>query len=617
MIKNHCDFKMLPRTDFLSQSMIIRSSNDLARIIREGGSLKQVLDHSSFLEELTAQKPYLTEFLRLPNNLKTLIMFLTQSEESKLPRADGCKYAFFAFTVLTTPNYKITEALLKSTELLNQIFLLAKADEERYSTAQGYFLGIFRMMLSDVNVLKEEFINIVCMDAKKLMYPILQNMTSSNAGIIKEILSNQSPCLQDMQAVIFDYLLYFYLNEKFFAVKRGIKEYMFDNLISIIRFLTQENIRYNYKMKYESNLYSDKNIRAKEHWEDLFYLRVVLLKYIAVTGQIKTCESPVTFLLMHKKYTNSKRRVVVTKEIVSFFKIISTNIEFLNRFSTQLLQELLVVLEAFPLNDVIQVEIFSILKNCIKQIEQKKDNMKVLMDFFLNVLEKSSFPGQAKKKVNSFSLGFLAQLISLIYEPVFGSETEASLFISVKQNLLEHFKKFPVDQSLSDSSIVQRSNLVVILKNQLDMMKFSEKLNEDAKSSGLEVMPIISPELVKSRESLNNSSVVIENGSIDNELLKTEIHRSKTSFISSFNQRKNSSNSTVYENSFVSEENGGLSKRIDKDTNSILEETSCLNVSLGEIQRNVQDKLSTDFLGIDNPLKQNQLDTLSYVEKED
>jgi len=200
---------MLPRTDLLTQSMVNRSSSDLARIIREGGSLKQVLDHVSFLDELTAQKPYLTEFLRLPNNLKALIMFLTQSEESKMPRADGCRYAFFAFTVFTTPNYKITEALLKSTEMIGQIFMLAKTDEDRYSTAQGYFLGIFRMMFSDANVLKEEFINIVCMDAKALIYPILQNMTSSNAAIIREILSNQSACLQNIQAVIFDYLLYF------------------------------------------------------------------------------------------------------------------------------------------------------------------------------------------------------------------------------------------------------------------------------------------------------------------------------------------------------------------------------------------------------------------------
>jgi hypothetical protein len=608
---------MLPRSDLLSQSMVTRSPTELARIIRDGGSLKQVLDHTSFLEELSAQKPYLTEFLRLPNNLKTLIMFVTQSEDSKLPRADGCKYAFLAFTVLTTPNYKITESLLKSTELLQQLFLLAKADEERYATAQGYFLGIVRMLLSDLNVLKEEFINIVCIDAKTLIYPILQNMTASNAGIIKEILSNPTACLQSIQTSIFDYLLYFYLNEKFFAVKRGVKEYMFDNLVSIIRFLAQENIRYNYKMKYESNLYSDKNIRVKEYWEDLFYLRVVLLKYIAVTGQIKSFDSPVAFLSMHKKYLSSKRRTVVTKEIVSFLRIISGNKEFLERFDIALLRELLAVLEVFPLNDVIQVEIFSILKNSSKQIEKDQASMKVLMDFYAKVLESSSLPGQSRNKMNSFSLGFLAELISLIHEPVFGNEEEASLFISLQQKLLENFRKFPVDQSLSDSSIVHRSNLVVILKNQLDMMKFSEKLNEDGKSSGFEIMPIISAELIKSRESLSNSSVVLDSGSIDSELLKTEIHRSKTSFISSFVQRRNSSNSTVFENSFVSEENGTLLKRVDQETNSILEENSCLNVSLSDIQREVQQKLSMGFLQVGNPLGKNQLDTSSYVKKED
>ena len=607
---------MLPRTDLLTQSMVNRSSSDLARIIREGGSLKQALDHVSFLDELTAQKPYLTEFLRLPNNLKALIMFLTQSEESKLPRADGCRYAFFAFTVFTTPNYKITEALLKSTEMIGQIFMLAKTDEDRYSTAQGYFLGIFRMMLSDANVLKEEFINIVCMDAKALIYPILQNMTSSNAAIIREILSNQSARLQNIQAVIFDYLLYFYLNEKFFAAKRGANEYMFDNLISIIRFLTQENIRYNYKMKYESNLYSDKNIRTKEHWEDLFYLRVVLLKYIAVTGQIKSCESPETLLTMYRKYANSRRRVVVTKEIVSFLKIISANSEFLCRFSTHFLRELIDVLQAFPLNDVIQVEIFAILKNCVKKIEQEKESIKVLMDFFQSVLDKSSFPGKAKR-MNSFSLGFLAQLISMIKEPVFASETEASLFLSVQQKLLEQFKKFPVEQSLSESEIVHRSNLVVILKNQLDMMKFSEKLNEDSKSSGLEVMPFISAELIKSRESLGNSSVIIDSGLIDSELLKTEIHKSKTSFISNYIQRRSSSNSHIFESSFILEENGGLFKRMDPEAISLLEENSSLNVSLSEIQRNVQDKLTSDFLRVDRPLSQSQLETSSYSKKED
>jgi len=507
--------------------------NILPQLIRDNAPLKHILDCPYFPDDLTIQRPYLIDYLKTKELLHVLLSYMIRPDEANVtPQSADCRYAFYAYSVFSTPNYSITETLLKNSDLLTLMFSLAEKDESKFATAQGYLMGIMRMLLSDMNVLKDDVINVLFKNSGTLIFPLIHNMTSANASILKEILVNQNPLLKKLQFSIFEYILFFYLNEKFTtSTQASLNDYMFDNLISIFKYLAAENIRYDYKLKYEGNLYSAKNIRAKEYLDDLFFMRVNLLKYIANTGQIKKCERAVELAASHKLYKSGKRGLVIAKDIVAFLRILSVNEEFRANVSEQLVHELVTILRNFPKIDVIHSHVFEIFMMNIKVIECNSTALKIVLHFFTESIQKSALPGQSKKQVNSCSLGFFSNFIDQLDLSVVKDQQILGIVGQIKAKFGTFFDKFVVDKNDNVSS-VDKSELMTVLKNPMDIFKFSESLN-DTKKNVLEVMPMIRPELIKSRESLSNSMIMAENALNNKNLLETDVIHLKNSFLNS------------------------------------------------------------------------------------
>lgn len=510
-----------------------KGPNNLPQLIRENAPLKHILDSPYFSDELAIQRPYLIDYLKPKELLHVLLSYMIRPDDVNVaPQSPDCRYAFFAYSVFSTPNYSITETLLKNNDLLTLLFSLAEKDESKFSTAQGYLMGIMRMLLSDMNVLKDELITVLFKNSGTLIFPLIHNMNSANASILKEILVNQNPLLKKLQFSIFEYILFFYLNEKFTtSTQASLNEYMFDNLVSIFKYLAAENIRYDYKLKYEGNLYSAKNIRAKEYLDDLFYLRVNLLKYIANTGQIKKCDRAPELVASHKLYKQSKRGLVIAKDIVAFLRTLSVNEEFRVNVNEFLIQELVTILKHFPKIDVIHSHVFEIFMMNIKVIEVNPTALKIILHFFTESIQKSALPGQSKKHVNSCSLAFFANFIEQLDLSITKDQQILHIVGQIKTKFGHSFDKFVIEKNDNVSS-VDKSELMTILKNPLDIFKFSESLN-DKKKNFLEVMPMITPELIKSRESLSNSMILAENALNNKNLLETEVIQLKNSFLNS------------------------------------------------------------------------------------
>lgn len=147
-------------------------------------------------------------------------------------------------------------------------------------TSRGYFQSILKNLISDLNPHLLSFIKILKRKAEKYIFPLVKNLSRANAEIIKEILSSNNEKLKKLQLCIFEFLLFFFLNEQF---KTKDVTATFENLIDIFKYLMTLDVVYNYKLKYEYTLYSEKFVKNNQLKEPIYYFKLVLLNYIAHT----------------------------------------------------------------------------------------------------------------------------------------------------------------------------------------------------------------------------------------------------------------------------------------------------------------------------------------------
>jgi hypothetical protein len=217
-----------------------------------------------------------------------------------------------------------------------------------------------------------------------LCQPMVQNMSQANAQALRDILSDDSGVIRKYQNGLFEYILYYYLNEIFASsVEFSVDEGSFENLYQIFQHLGAKKIRYEFKLKYEGKLYSEKNIRQVKWVEELFILKVVLLKYIGQTEQIKKCDNPTFFLQSYTHYLKSKRKTVIVLELLRFFRIISVYKEFQEKIDPQFVKELLRVCEIFKRCDIVHNEVFQILQNLSSFVQKSAEAFEFVCDFAL------------------------------------------------------------------------------------------------------------------------------------------------------------------------------------------------------------------------------------------
>jgi hypothetical protein len=571
---------MFSQVQLLSSQDKGREFNDLPDLVREGASLKQILNSVYFPDELALQRNYLIEYLKQKEVIHNLLGFMIKPDDPPTaPQSPECKFAFYAYCVLSTPNDSIIEALLSNQDLLNMLFSPAHSDESRYTTSQGYLMGIIRLLLSDMNPMKNDFISILFKNSGTLIFPLIHNMTSANSAILKEILVTPNPLLAKLQFSIFEYILFFYLNEKFTTSPHAcVNDYMFDNLVSIFRHLGNEKIRYEYKLKYEGNLYSIKNIRAKEHMEDLFYLRVCLLRYIAITEQIKKSDRIAELLNARHLFSNGKRKFWLVKEIVGFVKILSGNKEFVGVIDEKVVRELIKIVIDFPKSDIMHTAVFEILMNSVLKIEASPSLLSSILEFLNSLVESSSLPGHPKTLSNKCSLAFCANFLNSINQQMISDIQSRHLVQKLTNKLKNVYTKFEI-YKISNSVSIDKSDLVVIIKNPMEMFKFSEALNNEKKNF-LEVMPVISPEMMKSHESFRGSMILAENALTNKNLLDNEVLQLRNSLLNSAINNVDEDNSSPADRTPILNKNNLLSIREDGfDDRTLADELYSPNIS--------------------------------------
>lgn len=446
-------------------------------ILNNRPTLIALFNETTFMDEFYSQKPKLVEYLAKPEIIRQMLEFIYDVDKmTTLTFKQQCDYPFIAFNVLSNMNPAITEALYKNNDLLLYFFSIENRNMDKYITSQGYFQAIAKNMLSDLNSHSEEFVKLLKADAEKRVFPLVRNLSRANAEVIKDILTSTKSYIKKLQNCIFEYLLFYFLNEQF---KDGedIRE-MFENLNDLFTFLRQEGVKYDYKLKYEYTLYSDKYVKNRKYKEEIYTFKLILLKYIAETKQIAKCDTPEVFIKAYKDFRSSEKFTFLVNSTLEFFRILARNEEFPSVANPAFIAELLVIVKTVAKNDIIHKHVFEILKCLNKYISTNQPSIDIIAEFLIEAKPKLRMPNQSDGFRNSISLHFIQNLINDINLDMVNSAAKQELK-EWRDQLNTVFTKLCFDPSLSKMSNLDESCDVQIIVAENFRFIGDEHINEN------------------------------------------------------------------------------------------------------------------------------------------
>lgn len=424
-------------------------------------TLDSLFNDTTFMDEFYSQKPRLIEYLATPEHVRQMIEFIYDVDKmTHLSYKQQCDYAFIAFNVLSSVNPQITQTLYRSPELLEFFFSIEARDMNAYITSQGYFQAIVKNMLLDINPLTEEFVRILKADAERRIFPLARNLSRSNSEIIKEILSSTKSYIKKLQNCLFEYLLFYFLNEQF-QDSADISE-MFDNLNDLFTFLRREGSKYEYKMKYEYTLYSDKYVKNTKYKREIYTFKLVLLKYLAETKQIARCETPELFVQTYKEFAKTEAFVPIVNSLLELFRILALNPDFQAVLAPGFIDELILIIKATPKNDIVHKNVFEIFKLLHKYISAHPLVTNRLCDFLLEIKPQLRLPMEAQGFKNQVSLNFVFHLLNDINLDMVDQAKQEPVRLW-RDQLSTVFTKLCFDPSLSKLSNLDESSEVQII----------------------------------------------------------------------------------------------------------------------------------------------------------
>ena len=388
----------------------------LESLIKKNASLEQLFDHPDYLDETYIQATTLPTYLSSKQKITQLFDWIYNPEKiSKTQNAEkNNKYAFYSYTTIANCIPEITKIIIKSSELMKKLFSVIDKNKnlsidknKNFSiTSRGYFQMIIKNFLTDINPYLNHFIKVLKINPELYIFPLIQNLTKANSEIIKDILGTNDSKLKKLQLCVFEFLLYFYLNEKFASYD----ELLFENLVDIFHFLGKnEEVFYKYKLKYEFTLYSDDFVVNKKFSEPIYYLKLALLNYIAKTNQIKSCENCDFFLNSYKKFLKSKKILFYLKELLYFFMHLSKNREFEEKVGYEFVGSLFEIVDRFPFNDILHDIIFKIFENIKDFINKDKRAFSLTLNYILKQKKVLKFPNE--RAHNKVALFYIYQLL--------------------------------------------------------------------------------------------------------------------------------------------------------------------------------------------------------------
>jgi hypothetical protein len=424
--------------------------SEINSLIKNNASLETLFEQPTFLDEFYSQQAYLIEYLSRPEVVRQLVSYITEVDDfNGKSYTTACHFPFYAFTIFSNCNVKVTEVLFGSEELLSQLMQVGSKDHDQYITSQGYLFGMIKNWLAPTNPLLETFVRILKNNSERYVLPLVQNFFRSNSEIIKEILSSNVENFQAYQSSVFDYLIYFYLNEKFNRALVTANPEIFQNLFAVFKYLTDESIKFEYKKNYISKLFLVKNIKYREFAYELVYFRLVILNYLAKTMQVQSCAIDFGFMNLYKSFSLRSQQITFLVVASNLLRLLSANKEFEGCFSIETLEYLFDVLKFAPSNDILHFNVATILQNMSGWINSSPQNLAIVCSFVVGsnnfAAAQSSSNNNKYKNPAYLSTHFLSKILDRLAIERLGDEKQRNQMNQLKSAYFKNFKKLCFD----------------------------------------------------------------------------------------------------------------------------------------------------------------------------
>jgi len=424
--------------------------SEINNLIKNNAPLETLFEQPTFLDEFYSQQSYLIDYLSQPDIVRRLVAYITDVDDfyGKSYTKD-CHYPFYAFTIFSNCNVKISEVLFNSEELMTRLMQVGSKDHDQFITSQGYLFGMIKNWLAPTNPQLEVFIRILKNNSEKYVLPLVQNFSRSNAEIIKEILSSSVENFQAYQSSVFDYLIYFYLNEKFNRALVTANPEIFQNIFAVFKYLTDESIKFEYKKNYIPKLFVVKNIKYREFAYELVYFRLVILNYLAKTMQIQSCPIDFAFMNLYKSFSTRIQQVTFLIIASNFLRLLSANKEFEGNLSVEFLEYLFEALKFAPTNDILHFNVAAILQNIGAWINSSQQTLAIVCSFIVGsnnfAAAQSSSNNNRYKNPSYFSSHFLSKILDRLVIEKLPDERQRTQMNQIKSAYLKNFKKLCFD----------------------------------------------------------------------------------------------------------------------------------------------------------------------------
>lgn len=362
-------------------------------LLRSDPSTAKVILHSSFIESITnlPNFPSLIDFFCIESRLIESIDFMFGNfSEDSLSQAEKIRLAYNSSFVFRLANDQITKKFTYSKSVQQTFFKMCEIDSDDHATALGYFEDVYRTLLSSINDDSSFFAKLISCGYVVKVFPMVISMNDAHRSILKTIFESKLPDLAKLKSHTFDYMMYNYLNEKIPIVPEGNWRNKYRNVRMLLNCLACSEDRFLFKSKYVSELFALKHVKHENvpgFLEELFHLKISILKFLAKTGQVKTAPRLFDLFESWRSFSGSKQRLLMLQDIVDFVKAMSANDEFKRSATREMIGQLLKIFDETPFCDILHKRVIEILIQLMDVIGKDPDIRRDFSTFLSEKLE--------------------------------------------------------------------------------------------------------------------------------------------------------------------------------------------------------------------------------------
>lgn len=454
--------------------------SEVKSLISRNASFEQICEQPTFVDEFLALNEYVIQFLSTDQCIEKLVDYLVDMRDYKTTQyTQKCHYSYFAFTILSTCNTKVYDKLFSSEAQLSKLFSVAQENPEDFVTAQGYLAAMIKNWISNQNSKAGVFVRWLVGKFSLYILPLVHNLSTSNAEIIKEILTCRNEELSKSQNDLFSYIVYYYLSEKFDLDFLARNPDTFDNLFAVFKNLTSLQIVYSYKAEFIPKLFQVFESKNPLFRENLLLFRITVIRYLAFTNQLKELNCSSEFLNIFKSIKNEYHKRIFLNTFLEVLVLLSKNSSFVVvGFQENVLIFLLDVISSTAVSDITFSKVFLILENSLTWILANQKLKEVLFSFLANQINVQQVlkPTSYQPKSQYISFFFFAKLLFKIDSKFVGEKFKSLEDWRVK---FQHFYKQLSFEGVNSEKMTEKKKAVKFdISQDIDFFK-----DESAKNS--------------------------------------------------------------------------------------------------------------------------------------